>query len=213
MSIWNLKISSTPMLYYLPHRNSGGSLIAPDIVLSAAHCAGYSSTVDIGRFDRSTGTLLDEQVLESLLAESDDGTINLMNEEYYESIEVEYEIKHPGYNKDTVENDFLILKLNKASMVPNPPMATLNTDANVPEERGEELLTMGWGDTDADPNVNTPSDVLLGATLNYLSNAECRTIEGQVEDEEKGSMFVSFRPMITVRIVTYIFIESEVCFP
>lgn len=178
--------------------NKGGSLIAPDIVLSAAHCAGYSSTIEIGRFDRSKGTMLDEQVLESLLAESQDGVINLMSGDYYESIEVEYEIKHPGYDSTTVDNDFLLLKLNKVSMVPNPPLANLNTDPDTPAEKGTELLVMGWGDTDADPNVNTPSDVLLGADLNYLSNTECRAIEGEVDDEEKGTMYVSFRPMITV---------------
>ena len=168
------------------------------MVLSAAHCGGYSSTVEIGRFDRTEGTMLDEKVLESLLKESDGGVINLMNTEYYESVEVEYEIKHPGYDPNTVDNDFMILKLNKGSMVPNPPMAKLNTDPDIPQQRGTELLTMGWGDTDADPNVNTPSDILLGATLNYLSNAECRTVEGEVEDEEQGTMFVSFQPMITV---------------
>jgi secreted trypsin-like serine protease len=152
--------------------------------------------------------LLDEQVLESLLESSDDGTINLMDGDYYESIEVEYEIKHPAYDPNTVDNDFLLLKLTRATMVPNPPMANLNTDPNVPETRGTELLTMGWGDTDADPNVNTPSDVLLGATLNYIDNNECRTVEGEVQDEEQGTMFVSFRPMITVSII---YTATDVC--
>jgi hypothetical protein len=168
------------------------------MVLSAAHCAGYSSTVELGRFDRKKGTPIDEQVLEDLLAESEDGVVNLMASDYYESIEVEYEIKHPAYDATTVDNDFLLLKLNKATMVPNPPIANLNTDPDVPEAKGTELLVMGWGDTDADPNVNTPSNVLLGADLNYLDNNECRTIEGEVQDEEQGTMVVSFRPMITV---------------
>lgn len=152
--------------------------------------------------------MLDEQVLESLLESSDDGTINLMDGDYYESIEVEYEIKHPAYDPNTVDNDFLLLKLTRATMVPNPPMANLNTDPNVPETRGTELLTMGWGDTDADPNVNTPSDVLLSATLNYIDNNECRTVEGEVQDEEQGTMFVSFRPMITVSII---YTATDVC--
>jgi trypsin len=131
-----------------------------------------------------------------------------MDGDYYESIEVEYEIKHPAYDPNTVDNDFLLLKLTRATMVPNPPMANLNTDPNVPETRGTELLTMGWGDTDADPNVNTPSDVLLGATLNYIDNNECRTVEGEVQDEEQGTMFVSFRPMITVSII---YTATDVC--
>lgn len=152
--------------------------------------------------------MLDEQVLESLLESSDDGTINLMDGDYYESIEVEYEIKHPAYDPNTVDNDFLLLKLTRATMVPNPPMANLNTDPNVPETRGTELLTMGWGDTDADPNVNTPSDVLLSATLNYIDNNECRTVEGEVQHEEQGTMFVSFRPMITVSII---YTATDVC--
>jgi len=34
----------------------GGTLIAPDLVLTAAHCVGYASVVEIGRFDLSDAT-------------------------------------------------------------------------------------------------------------------------------------------------------------
>lgn len=188
----------TVSLTYFGAHFCGGSLIAPDIVLSAAHCAGYSSSVEVGRFDRSKGTLIDENILDLLLKSSDDGVVNLMDEEYYESIDVKYEIKHPAFDSKTVDNDFLLLKLAKVSMIPSPPLAKLNVDPEIPDKPGQELLTMGWGDTDPDPNVNTPSNLLLSATLNYVSNEECRMAEGVVQDEEQGPMSVSFRPMITV---------------
>eukprot|EP00804_Cyclotella_cryptica_P020213 CCRYP_010909-RB/>CCRYP_010909-RB protein AED:0.05 eAED:0.05 QI:308/1/1/1/0.66/0.57/7/705/511 len=187
----------TVSLTYFGTHFCGGSLIAPDIVLSAAHCAGYSSSVEVGRFDRSKGTRIDENILDLLLKSSDDGVVNLMAEEYYESIDVKYEIKHPGFDSKTVDNDFLLLKLAKVSMIPSPPLATLNVDPGIPATPGQELLTMGWGDTDPDPNINTPSNVLLGATLNYVTNQDCRNVEGVVQDEEQGPMSVSFRPMIT----------------
>jgi hypothetical protein len=184
-------------LTYFGTHFCGGSLIAPDIVLSAAHCAGYSSSVDIGRFDRKTGTPIDPTILEELNSTYPDGAINLLETEYYESIEVEYEIKHPSYDKQTVDYDFMILKLSSASAVPNPPLVNLNTDPNIPSESGQELLIMGWGDTDPDPIVNAPSDVLLGATVNYLTDVECMEAEGVLETDN-GAQLVSFRPMITV---------------
>lgn len=163
--------------------------------------------MEVGRFDRSKGTLIDENILDLLLKSSDDGVVNLMGEEYYESIDVKYEIKHPGFNSITVENDFLLLKLAKVSMIPSPPLAKLNVDPEIPDTPGEELLTMGWGDTDPDPNVNTPSNVLLGATLNYVSNEDCRKVEGVVQDDEQGPTSVSFRPMITVSSCDYLLLQ------
>lgn len=63
----------------------GGSLIAPDVVLSAAHCAGGSYAVLIGTHDLQSG-------------EGDD-------------VEVSREIIHPGYEPKSEDNDFMVLIL------------------------------------------------------------------------------------------------------
>ena len=63
----------------------GGSLIAPDIVLSAAHCAGGSYAVLIGTHDLYSG-------------EGDE-------------IEVSREIVHPDYEPQSEDNDFMVLVL------------------------------------------------------------------------------------------------------
>jgi secreted trypsin-like serine protease len=63
----------------------GASLIAPDIVLSAAHCAGGDYHAIIGRHDLTTD-LGDE-------------------------VEIKNEITHPEYDDTTTNNDFMILVL------------------------------------------------------------------------------------------------------
>eukprot|EP01083_Nonionella_stella_P210808 762821_1 len=61
----------------------GGSLIAPDVVLSAAHCAGgdYKAIVGRHRLESTNGQELD----------------------------VEVEMMHPDYDSDTTDNDFMLL--------------------------------------------------------------------------------------------------------
>jgi trypsin len=63
----------------------GGSLIALDIVLSAAHCAGGDYYAIIGRHD----------------LETDEG----------DEVGIDKEITHPDYDTQTTDNDFMVLVL------------------------------------------------------------------------------------------------------
>jgi trypsin len=63
----------------------GGSMIAPDIVLSAAHCAGGDYYAIIGRHD----------------LETDEG----------DEVGIDKEITHPDYDTQTTDNDFMVLVL------------------------------------------------------------------------------------------------------
>lgn len=63
----------------------GGSLIAPDVVLSAAHCAGGSYAVLIGTDDLDSG-------------EGDE-------------VDVSREIVHPDYETKSEDNDFMVVIL------------------------------------------------------------------------------------------------------
>ena len=104
------------------------------MVLTAAHCAGYASAIERGRTDRSV-------------------PFN-SNTDNFERIEVAYEIKHPGWDVTTVDNDFMLMKLVTNSI--SGTLVKLNTDPNVPTLAKEQLTIMGWGDTNADPDVNEP---------------------------------------------------------
>ena len=130
------------------------------MVLTAAHCAGYASTVELGRPD---------------LTVPHDPSIN-------ERIEVAYEIKHPEWDPVTVDNDFMLLKLARPSEY--FPMIRLNEDPNVPGMVGEEVTIVGFGDTNPDPDVNEPSDTLLEVTLEYVPDDECRSKSGEAGGEE-----------------------------
>lgn len=75
----------------------GGTLIAPDIVLSAAHCGESSgiATVLIGRYD---GSNEHEANVETLV------------------VDPNASVRHPSYDSYTMENDFYVIKLFGKSM-------------------------------------------------------------------------------------------------
>eukprot|EP00985_Skeletonema_marinoi_P022962 scaffold14929_cov154-Skeletonema_marinoi.AAC.4 len=95
-------------------------MIAPDVVLSAAHCQGGQYQITVGRHG-----LTDE-----------DG----------ESIDVMTEIPHPYYDDVTTDSDVMLLFL-KDSVTVDVKMVQVNSDANVPELEGA-VTVVGWGDTD-----------------------------------------------------------------
>ncbi|EJK47364.1 hypothetical protein THAOC_33916 [Thalassiosira oceanica] len=125
----------------------GGSLIAPDVVLSAAHCMNTGGFVPynviIGRLD---------------LEERTDG----------ESLAMAYELKHPNYDRLSTENDFALIYL--ASPTYNYEVVQLNQDDNIPQS-GDAVTAIGYGYTDM-----TPSKILQEVEMKALSNKECNEI-------------------------------------
>jgi hypothetical protein len=79
----------------------GGSLIAPDVVLSAAHCAAGEYKAVIGRHS----------------LQDTDG----------EEMTIKVEMMHPEYSIDTTDNDFMLLFLEKSVTV-NADMITVSPD-------------------------------------------------------------------------------------
>ncbi|KAL7493437.1 hypothetical protein ACHAWT_002557 [Skeletonema menzelii] len=138
----------------------GGSMIAPDVVLSAAHCQGGQYEITVGRHGLEDG----------------DG----------ESIEVATEIPHPNYDDATTDNDFMLLIL-KDSVTVDVKMVQVNSDINVPEV-GAAVQVMGWGDTDITEEVEMPI-YLQEVEVNVVSNEECNASDGPYGTyEESGGI-------------------------
>jgi trypsin len=143
----------------------GGSLIAPRVVLTAAHC--YMD--DFGE--------LKEPVLRTVQVNMYDASniyepglimMNLSSGKIGQDI-----FPHPNYNPTkpfpaTHEYDIALVILPFAVEGDNIKYAKLNKDRNVPVD-DERLYISGWGDTED----GSQSDILLGTVVNYVPDDEC----------------------------------------
>ena len=127
----------------------GASLVAPDVVLSAAHCAGnFDETVRVGSIRDSSGG----QVVRTLKSE---------------------EILHPNYNDRTFENDIMLIKLREeVSFTPVP----INFNTNNPATNSNAVLTViGFGDI---RQGGPASSNLLKVDVNYINPDRCDQFYG-----------------------------------
>jgi trypsin len=121
----------------------GASLVAPNVLLCAAHCQGFISQVKIGCHDKN---------------QSPGGTCEVH--------QVAEEVPHPQYNGQTLDNDFMMIRLATSSS--HPTVALHNGSVNA----GEDLIVMGWGTLSSGGST---SNVLMEVEVDALSNTECNS--------------------------------------
>ena len=102
-------------LQYNRQHFCGGSLVAPNVVVTAAHCTSTPGKVTLGRYD-----------------------LDSIYDYDYEVLDVTSKIVHPAYDKATVEHDLALLVLERDSV---HPYIEINVDGNLPAN-GEELAVM-----------------------------------------------------------------------
>ncbi|EJK47790.1 hypothetical protein THAOC_33472 [Thalassiosira oceanica] len=133
----------------------GGTLISPDTVLSAAHCGGGGYDIVVGRHDHGDR----------------DGEV----------MSVKKERKHPNYESDTTNNDYMLIFLDEPVSVDNVKFASV-TDNFV--GANEAVTVVGWGDIDIDLDEEELPDELQEVEVFTISNNECDDSEGVIDGEK-----------------------------
>ena len=123
----------------------GGSLIAPNLILSAAHCSITYGEVFINRYNLSDNSPPDQ-----------------------ERFDVLEEFVHPQYNYIDYPYDYMIIRINGTSSI--TPIK-LNRDPQIPSDN-TTLTVIGWGRNDTEGDYK-PSEVLKEAELLSISQSSC----------------------------------------
>ena len=167
----------------------GGSLIARDVVLTAAHC--YTprlAKVVIGRYNISSSSAYNED----------------SNDDDVEEIMIVGKLRHPNHNNEYMmtDNDFMLIFLQRAVVARTSAAANntnnviirpikLNSNTSYPTPN-QYATSLGWGDInirdnywyddddDTSSTTNeyyTRSDVLKTVELQIVSNVDCENSE------------------------------------
>ncbi|KAL3938223.1 MAG: hypothetical protein SGARI_001825, partial [Bacillariaceae sp.] len=157
----------------------GGILVAPDIVMTAAHCSNIKFA-QVGRWSSSLN--------------NDNNNDNNEELDGYEEFEVEQPLHpHPLYNAGlSFSHDALLIKLNRQS---TKQYIRINEDNDLPSSLSASFLnsmtTVGLGYTEFGDSNSVPA-VLQEATLSYVPNNVCErakdpdakeTYQGLISDD------------------------------
>jgi len=150
------------------------------LVLTAAHCRNHIKVAQIGHHttDHVQRRLRLKDHMFSKDQHRSTSRGGLKNTRYQRRKTLELDDTafnmHEGYDPQTGENDFLLIKL--PTSYDDTPFPILNNNANVPNayatDRENRVVVSGWGIT-RNGDLNSSSEVLQRATLRYVNNYEC----------------------------------------
>ncbi|MFE1288798.1 trypsin-like serine protease [Streptomyces sp. NPDC058751] len=175
-------ISSAPWMVQLSYYDStaqtgyfcGGTLVAPNKVLTAAHCVAGLDWTDNGAVVAGATGLLD----------SANGTVAGVWRQW----------NHPRFSSSTLQNDIAVLTLDRPLEQQWAKLAAAGDSASY--RAGNSATVYGWGLTsgaaDADLSAN-----LRKVTLPLVSDSTCNTAMSRVLGEDdfvEGSMFCAGTP-------------------
>lgn len=140
----------------LAGRLCGGTLIKPNVVLTASHCLAGLPVSSTSKF---------RVIVNTLSLSGGTGAVTRTVRKF---------LMHSGYNSNTMNNDVALLALS--SPIDNIKLATLPT-SNSSLYAGQSAVVAGWGTTSAGGSISTK---LLKATVTVLDNATCNKQYGDI---------------------------------
>lgn len=137
----------------------GGSLIAPNVVLTAAHCGSYQGeNIVVGAY-RSGST-----------------ANNALR------VSVSDEVQHPNYDNFSDANDFRLLRLSQdVTVAGSSVILSINGQSSSPSN-GQDLTVLGLGVTSEDGNE---ADILRDVEVQAIATSTCNQgswYGGDIED-------------------------------
>jgi hypothetical protein len=161
----------------------GGSLIAPDIVLSAAHCnvnwAPNSMLVGAYRSDTASSGGVYRTIVEKT--------------------------QHPNFGSNTFANDFLLIRLDRPVTTVGNVKLRINKNRNQPAT-SKALTVIGLGAITE--GGNGPNDkILRKVEVRVISTKRCKAQYGS--RQIKSSMFCACKEAV---LTTTCFMKQKVCF-
>lgn len=160
----------------------GGILVAPDFILTSAHCAYYSSPNSDEKYQAFNGIEVGKTDLSYEGLEYDAYSLETYKL-YYENLIPEKMYLHPNYTEETYEHDIMLIKTFGKSRY---PIIKINSQDGVPKGN-EDITVLGWGADHADSEPKY-SNQLKEADLTTMTNDQCKATAVDVTNPETGRM-------------------------
>jgi len=125
----------------------GGSLIAPNVVLTAAHCGSFqgdSVVVGAYRYDSTANNAV--------------------------RVSVSADVQHPNYDDFTTSNDFRLLRLSQDVTIGGSNVVLSINDQSSRPSNGQDLTVLGLGTTSEDGNE---ADILRDVVVQAIPTSTC----------------------------------------